>query len=113
MSPATRARAADARRRSPHSANDPGEPTRGRSWPGNLLDLAWTHRYLLLSLALLATAAAQAVQGHYSLKSDFWQHSAVVRELATHPIHPRHPQVLSDQPDPFFNAIPSPGGAPE
>jgi hypothetical protein len=102
MSPATRTRLADKRRRPPHPAPASGEPIHGRSWPGDLLDLAWTHRYLFLSLALLAIAAAQAVQGHYSLKSDFWEHSAVVRELATHPIHPRHPQVLSDQPDPFF-----------
>ena len=33
---------------------------------------------------------------------DFWEHSAVVRELATHILHPKHPQLLSDAPHAFY-----------
>jgi hypothetical protein len=35
--------------------------------------------------------------------SDFWEHAAVVRELATHPLSPRHPLLSSDAPHAFFS----------
>jgi alpha-1,6-mannosyltransferase len=34
---------------------------------------------------------------------DFWEHSAVVRELATHILHPKHPQLLLDTPHAFYS----------
>ena len=34
---------------------------------------------------------------------DFWEHAAVVRELATHPLSPRHPLLSSDAPHAFFS----------
>jgi hypothetical protein len=34
---------------------------------------------------------------------DFWEHSAVVRELATHILHPKHPQLLLDALHVFFS----------
>jgi hypothetical protein len=42
-----------------------------------------------------------AVHGHWI--GDFWEHSAVVRELITHPLHPRHPLLLVDAPHAFAN----------
>jgi hypothetical protein len=35
--------------------------------------------------------------------SDFWEHAAAVRELATHPVSPHHPLLLSDAPHAFFS----------
>jgi hypothetical protein len=62
---------------------------------------AWAagHRYPLLCLGLVVFVAVRmpgAAQG-----GDFWQHSAAVRELATHPWHPLHPQLPLDAPTPF------------
>ncbi|MBN2355826.1 hypothetical protein JXO59_06920, partial [candidate division KSB1 bacterium] len=34
---------------------------------------------------------------------DFYEHSAVVRELSTHIIHPKHPQLLLDAPHAFYS----------
>ncbi len=34
---------------------------------------------------------------------DFWEHAAVVRELATHPWHPLHPQLALDAPHAFYS----------
>ncbi len=34
---------------------------------------------------------------------DFWEHVAVVRELAVRPFHPRHPLLLLDVPHAFFS----------
>ena len=34
---------------------------------------------------------------------DFWEHSAVVRELATNPFSPNHPVLLVDMPHAFFS----------
>jgi len=34
--------------------------------------------------------------------SDFWEHSAAVRELATHPFSPHHPQLAIDAPHAFY-----------
>ncbi|MFV0446168.1 MAG: hypothetical protein ACK5Q5_21535 [Planctomycetaceae bacterium] len=34
---------------------------------------------------------------------DFWEHSAVVRELAVHPWNPSHPQFYSDDPHQFYS----------
>jgi hypothetical protein len=34
---------------------------------------------------------------------DFWEHAAVLRELSTHPFHPRHPVLDLDIPHAFFS----------
>lgn len=58
-------------------------------------------RYLLASLALFALMTIQTLNEQWSL--DFWGHSAVVRELATHPSDPMHPMLLLDAPHPNFS----------
>ena len=45
--------------------------------------------------------ALHAFHGHWI--GDFWEHSAVVRELITHPVRPRHPLLLVDAPHAFAN----------
>ena len=50
---------------------------------------------------MLAVVLLHAFHGHWI--GDFWEHSAVVRELATHPLHPRHPLLLVDAPHAFAN----------
>jgi hypothetical protein len=50
---------------------------------------------------VLAAASLHAAHGHWI--GDFWEHSAVVRELVTHPLHPRHPLLVIDAPHPFSN----------
>src|ERR1700752_846947 len=34
---------------------------------------------------------------------EFWEHAAVVRELAIRPFHPHHPLLLVDAPHAFFS----------
>jgi hypothetical protein len=46
-------------------------------------------RLLAVTLAALALCAVYAWRGDVS--SDFWEHAAVVRELAAHPLSPGHP----------------------
>ena len=50
---------------------------------------------------MLAVVVLHAAHGHWI--GDFWEHSAVVRELSTHPAHPRHPLLLVDAPHAFAN----------
>jgi hypothetical protein len=59
------------------------------------------YRYLFLSAAVSALMLVQA--SHRSWKGDFWEHAAVVKELATHPFSPRHPLILSDAPHAFYS----------
>ena len=60
-----------------------------------------THRYAALCVALWALMLVQTTRGQWV--GDFWEHSAVVRELATHLAHPRHPQLLLDAPHAFVS----------
>ncbi|MBI5877819.1 MAG: hypothetical protein HZB53_09225 [Chloroflexi bacterium] len=57
--------------------------------------------YAILALSLIAGAALHLVNNRWI--GDFWEHAAVVRELATHPITPRHPELLLDAPHAFFS----------
>ncbi len=50
------------------------------------------HRYIVLSGFLMALVVGFTYNGIYG--TDFWHHAAVVRELATHPLHPQNP-ILS------------------
>lgn len=58
-------------------------------------------RYWLLAGALFVLMAFHAANGRWM--GDFWEHAAVVRELATHPWAPLHPILDSDAPHAFFS----------
>jgi hypothetical protein len=58
-------------------------------------------RLPLLELVLVAWAVWHAVAGAWV--GDFFEHAAVVRELAAHPLHPGHPQLPLDAPHPFYS----------
>lgn len=58
-------------------------------------------RYWLLAATLFALMALHTQNGRWT--GDFWEHAAVVRELATHPWAPRHPILESDAPHAFFS----------
>jgi len=64
--------------------------------------LAWrtgTSPYLLLSIVLLLVVAGTAYNDRWF--DDFWEHAAVVRELAHHPAHPAHPLLPLTAPHAF------------
>lgn len=65
------------------------------------IDQLFKRRYLIIVLFLLSRYALYATLGVWS--EDFWEHSAVVRELMTHPWHPQHPQILVDASHVFFS----------
>jgi MacB-like periplasmic core domain len=54
------------------------------------------HRYLVLSAALLVLITGYTANG--LCVSDFWEHAAVVRELAAHPLHPQNPILAINAP---------------
>lgn len=58
-------------------------------------------RFVALASITFVMVAVHTVHGHWI--GDFWEHSAVVRELTTHPWHPRHPLLLIDAPHAFTN----------
>jgi hypothetical protein len=58
-------------------------------------------RFPALAVLVFTLVAAHAAHGHWI--GDFWEHSAVVRELATHPLHPRHPLLVIDAPHALAN----------
>jgi len=57
------------------------------------------NRYWFFSGLLFMLMAARTLTGVWL--GDFWQHAAVVRELATNPLSPRHPQLLVGAPHAF------------
>ncbi len=59
---------------------------------------AWIerHSYLLLCCALLPMVVWRAVTGTWL--ADFWEHAAVVGELAANPFDPNHPMLAIDAP---------------
>ena len=59
------------------------------------------YRYLLLCLILFILMGLRTNNGLWV--GDFWEHSSVIRELATNPFHPKHPQLLSDAPHAFYS----------
>jgi hypothetical protein len=59
------------------------------------------HRFAVLSLTVFALMCLHTLNGQVG--EDFWDHSAVVRELATHPLHPGHPELLLDVPHAFYS----------
>jgi len=57
-------------------------------------------RFYILALAILFLMIGHTINGQWV--GDFWEHSAVVRELITHPLSPKHPQLSVDAPHAFF-----------
>lgn len=58
-------------------------------------------RYVILSMLLLIFMTGNALFGNWIY--DFWEHSAVVKELSVHTIHPKHPLLIVDKPHAFFS----------
>ncbi len=59
------------------------------------------NRYIIASTILLAIMILHSLYGEWV--DDFWEHSAVVRELSTHPLHPQHPLFNVTNSHPFFS----------
>ncbi|MFC1565419.1 hypothetical protein ACFL4B_00555 [Candidatus Neomarinimicrobiota bacterium] len=66
-----------------------------------LWDICKNNRYLLISIILFAIMIMHSLYGLWS--GDFWEYSAVVRELSTHPLHPLHPLFIVNNSHPFFS----------
>lgn len=58
-------------------------------------------RYLLLCTFCFLMMLSQTMNGRWI--GDFWEHSAVVRELSTHPWNPQHPLLLLNAPHAFYS----------
>jgi alpha-1,6-mannosyltransferase len=58
-------------------------------------------RYWAASALLVTAMLLRTFYGEW--RGDFWEHSAVVRELARHPAHPSHPLLNVDAAHPFFS----------
>jgi len=59
------------------------------------------YRYPLLCLTVFTLMSLHTRNQQWL--GDFWEHSAVVRELITHPLHPEHPQLLLTAPHAFYS----------
>jgi alpha-1,6-mannosyltransferase len=59
------------------------------------------YRYWILSLAIIALVLPQTIKGMWG--GDFWEHAAVVRELAANPWDPQHPILQLDAPHAFYS----------
>ena len=57
--------------------------------------------YLLVAGLIFALLAVHTA--HRDFVGDFWEHAAVVRELATHPVTPSNPLVATNDPHPMFS----------
>ena len=66
-----------------------------------LLSILSRHRYVFLSAAVMLLMLVHTSKRLWT--ADFWEHAAVVRELATNPVSPHHPQILSDAPHAFYS----------
>ncbi len=71
--------------RSPGGREDSLRRMLSAGWVRSISD----HRYLVLSTVLLVLITGYTANG--LCVSDFWEHAAVVRELAAHPMHPPNP----------------------
>ncbi len=56
----------------------------------------YANRYLALAAILFLLMLLHTANGLWI--GDFWEHSAVVRELATHPLQPQNHRLLLDAP---------------
>ncbi len=60
-----------------------------------------SNQFLFLSFILFIFMVFHTANGLWY--GDFWMHSNVVRELATHPLFPRHPELLLSAPHAFYS----------
>jgi hypothetical protein len=66
-----------------------------------LISWLMKYRFAILCLLVFGVMCLHTRTGQWV--GDFWGHSAIVRELATHILHPRHPQLLLDAPHAFYS----------
>lgn len=66
----------------------------------NYIECTFQYRYQLLVLFLICRYAIYSTNGLWT--EDFWEHSAVVRELMSHPLNPAHPQLQINATHAFF-----------
>ncbi len=59
------------------------------------------YRYFFLCLLIFGIMCLRTRNGQWV--GDFWEHSAVVKELMAHILHPKHPQLLLDAPHAFYS----------
>jgi hypothetical protein len=59
------------------------------------------YRFLILCSILFVLMVLQTINGQWG--GDFWEHAAVVRELAAHPLSPAHALLLLDAPHQFYS----------
>jgi len=59
------------------------------------------YRFPILCLSVFGVMCLHTRNGQWI--GDFWEHSAVVRELATNILQPKHPQLLLDAPHAFYS----------
>lgn len=59
--------------------------------------------YLALSLLVVAVAGLVTYRESWGQGADIWEHAAVIRELAAHPLAPQHPLLLLNAPHAFFS----------
>ena len=59
------------------------------------------YRFIVLCSILFVLMVLQAINGQWG--GDFWEHAAVVHELATHPFSPKHAILLLDAPHSFYS----------
>jgi len=64
------------------------------------LDFISRNRYAFLSLLLVLLMLSHLSNRRW--EGDFWEHAACVRELATHPLSPRHPMLPLDASHTFY-----------
>lgn len=58
-------------------------------------------RYLILSILIIVIVSIHVFYGKWG--GDFYDHSAVIRELTDNTFRPGHPFFLSDAPHAFFS----------
>lgn len=59
------------------------------------------YRFSILCISVFVVMCLHTKNGQWA--GDFWEHSAVVRELSTHILHPKHPQLMVDAPHAFYS----------
>ncbi|MBM4084227.1 MAG: hypothetical protein FJ272_05505 [Planctomycetes bacterium] len=60
-----------------------------------------SYRCVIVAVVFLLMMVSHALNGQWG--GDFWDHSAAVRELATHPLFPKHCQLALDTPHPWYS----------
>ena len=63
--------------------------------------ICMSNRYGVASFSLLVAMTSFTLYGYFG--TDFWEHSAVVKELTIHPLSPRHPLFNVNEPHAFFS----------